>query len=233
MLAASLQLADEQGLAAVTMQAVADRLGVTPMALYRHVTNKADLLDGVVESILLEVPLPDPDRPWPDRLSALVPGHPRRPRSAIPRCFPLLLQRAAVTAGARRARDVVYDALREAGLPEDDVVQLERLLATAVLGFAASEAGGRFAAHSAEQLNADFARLQDMLATAVLGAMENAAGRPTRLTCHYAAWNIFIRSKTICGRPTGSSPRPFPTSSPATTRCTRPARSSLARSKKI
>ena len=44
------------------MQAVADRLGVTPMALYRHVANKADLLDGMVESILLEVPLPDPDR---------------------------------------------------------------------------------------------------------------------------------------------------------------------------
>ena len=38
-----MQLADEQGLAAVTMQAVADRLGVTPMALYRHVANKADV----------------------------------------------------------------------------------------------------------------------------------------------------------------------------------------------
>ena len=60
MLAASLQLADEQGLAAITMQAVADRLGVTPMALYRHVTNKADLLDGLVESILLEVPAAGP-----------------------------------------------------------------------------------------------------------------------------------------------------------------------------
>jgi len=172
-LAASLQLADEQGLAAVTMQAVADRLGVTPMALYRHVANKADLLDGVVESILMEVPLPDPGDPWADRLSALSRGM-RAAALRHPEVFPLLLQRAAVTPGARRVRDVVYDALREAGLPETDVVQLERLLATATIGFAASEAGGRFAAHSLEQINTDFALLQTMLATTVLSAMGDA-----------------------------------------------------------
>jgi AcrR family transcriptional regulator len=172
-LAASLELADEQGLAAVTMHAVADRLGVTPMALYRHVANKADLLDGVVESILLEVPLPDPGDGWPDRLGALARGT-RAAALRHPQIFPLLLQRAAVTPGARRTREVVYAALREAGLAEDDVVQMERLLVTAVLGFAASEAGGRFAAHSADQLNADFARLQDILAAAVLAAMERA-----------------------------------------------------------
>lgn len=94
LLAAGLQLVDEQGLAALTMQSVADRLGVTPMALYRHVKNKADLLDGVVESILLEVPLPDPNDPWPDRLAAM----PRGTRIAAvrhPGVFPLLLQRAA------------------------------------------------------------------------------------------------------------------------------------------
>jgi AcrR family transcriptional regulator len=176
-LAASLQLADEQGLAAVTMQAVADRLGVTPMALYRHVTNKADLLDGVVESILLEVPLPDPDEPWPDRLSALAAGT-RMAARRHPQIFPLLLQRAAVTPGARRTRDVVYAALRQAGLAEDDVVQMERLLATVVLGFAASEAGGRFAAHSADQLNDNFARLLDMLAAALLSALPTAPPPP-------------------------------------------------------
>ena len=89
MLAASLALADEQGLSAVTMQAVADRLGVTPMALYRHVANKADLLDGVVEQILWEVPLPDPAQPWPDRLGALARGTPRR-RAAPPPGLPPL-----------------------------------------------------------------------------------------------------------------------------------------------
>jgi AcrR family transcriptional regulator len=175
-LAASLQLADEEGLTAVTMHAVADRLGVTPMALYRHVANKADLLDGVVESILLEVPLPDPGDPWPDRLRALARGT-RMAALRHPEVFPLLLRRAAATPGARRTRDVVYAALREAGLAEEDVVQLERLLATAVLGFAASEAGGRFAALSASQLDADFARLQDMLVAAVVSAL-GGSSRP-------------------------------------------------------
>ena len=176
-LAASLQLADEQGLAAVTMQSVADRLGVTPMALYRHVANKADLLDGVVESILLEVPLPDPSSDWATRLTSLSRGT-RMAASRHPEIFPLLLQRAAATPGARRVRNVVYDALREAGLGEEDVIQLERLLATVVLGFAASEAGGRFAAHSPAQLDADFARLQDMLAAAVLAALEATPRSP-------------------------------------------------------
>ena len=49
-LAEALAMADEQGLDAVTMAGVAERLGVTPMALYRHVANKADLLDGVVRT---------------------------------------------------------------------------------------------------------------------------------------------------------------------------------------
>jgi AcrR family transcriptional regulator len=172
-LAASLVLADELGLAAVTMQGVGDRLGVTPMALYRHVGNKADLLDGLVECILLEVPLPDSGDPWPDRLTALARGA-RQAALRHPQVFPLLLQRAAVTPGARRARDVVYAALREAGLAEPDVVQLERVLATVMLGFAASEAGGRFAAHSAEQVNADFAFVQDMLANVILSARARA-----------------------------------------------------------
>lgn len=172
-----MQLADQQGLAAVTMQSVADRLGVTPMALYRHVANKADLLDGVVESILLEVPLPDPAADWATRLVSLARGT-RMAALRHPEIFPLLLQRAAATPGARRVRDVVYDALREAGLGEEDVIQLERLMATAVLGFAASEAGGRFTAHSPAQLDADFARLQDMLGAAVLAALEATLRTP-------------------------------------------------------
>ena len=169
-LAASLELADEQGLPAVTMQAVADRLGVTPMALYRHVANKADLLDGVVERILWEVPVPDPSEPWPDRLAALARGT-RAAALRHPQVFPLLLQRPAATPGARRTRDAVYGALHDAGVGEHDAVQLERILATAVLGFAASEAGGRFAAHSTHQLNADFQLLQDTLAVAVVRAI--------------------------------------------------------------
>ena len=57
-LAAALKLADEHGLEAVTMHAVARSLRVTPMALYRHVDDKNALLDGLVEVLLTEYPLP-------------------------------------------------------------------------------------------------------------------------------------------------------------------------------
>ncbi len=51
-LEATLDIADKSGLDGVTMRAVADRLGVTPMALYRHVGDKQGLLDGLVERLL-------------------------------------------------------------------------------------------------------------------------------------------------------------------------------------
>ncbi|MGR7002513.1 hypothetical protein ACU686_38335 [Yinghuangia aomiensis] len=46
--------------------------------------------------------------------------------------------------------DVIYGALLEAGVPESEVPRLERLVSTFVLGFAASEAAGRFASGEAD-----------------------------------------------------------------------------------
>jgi AcrR family transcriptional regulator len=71
---AALRLADEQGLDAVTMHAVARRLQVTPMALYRHVDDKNALLDGLVEVLLTEYPLPRAEGEWDERLTALADG---------------------------------------------------------------------------------------------------------------------------------------------------------------
>jgi AcrR family transcriptional regulator len=160
-LAAGLAIADERGLDAVTMGAVATRLKVTPMALYRHVTNKAGLLDGIVELLLTEFP-PPPAGPWDDRLTGLADAI-RASAQRHPSVFPLLLQRPATTPRARRARNSVYSALKEAGVEEARIEQTERLVSTAILGFAASEAAGRFRNHSRRQLDADFAVLQELL----------------------------------------------------------------------
>jgi AcrR family transcriptional regulator len=46
----AMQIADEEGLAAVTMHAVATRLGFTTMALYRYFPNKEALLDAVIDA---------------------------------------------------------------------------------------------------------------------------------------------------------------------------------------
>ncbi len=144
------------------MGAVAERLDVTPMALYRHVANKADLLDGIVELLLTEFPSPPSELPWPDRLAALA-GNIRASARRHPSVFPLLLQRPANTDEARRTRQGVYAALESAGIAPDRVAQVERLVSTAILGFAVSEVGGRFRSHSRRQLDEDFEALQKLL----------------------------------------------------------------------
>jgi AcrR family transcriptional regulator len=161
-LTASLAIADEHGLAAVTMAAVARRLDVTAMALYRHVANKADLLDGLVEGLLTEFALPDQDLSWDERLAAIGTAI-RASARRHPDVFALLLSRPANTPAARGARDVVYDALRAAGLPADEVPRAERLISTMVLGFALSESSGRFAGRRDAEIDADYAVLEDVI----------------------------------------------------------------------
>jgi hypothetical protein len=81
--------------------------------------------------------------PWEERLRAR--GAPRRAVArSHPSAFALLLARRARTPAARRSRDDVVAALTEAGVPADDAPRLERLLSTFAIGFAASEASGRF-----------------------------------------------------------------------------------------
>jgi AcrR family transcriptional regulator len=54
-LRAAVALADEAGLESLTMRSLAHELGVVPMALYKHVANKDDLLDGMVDIIIGEI----------------------------------------------------------------------------------------------------------------------------------------------------------------------------------
>lgn len=70
-LQAAVDLADEEGIAAVTMRHLAERLGVEAMSLYYHVANKEALLDGMVEIIGSEIneamkslDLPAPEDDW-------------------------------------------------------------------------------------------------------------------------------------------------------------------------
>ncbi len=172
-LEAALAIADDQGLDAVTMHAVARRLQVTPMALYRHVASKAALLDGLVELLLTEFPLPAPDMPWDEFLAALAAGI-RATARRHPGAFALLLSRPATTPAATGVRDAVHQALRQAGVPDTNIARTERLLSTAVLGFAVSEAGGRFRAHDQGVIDADFAELQQWLRRLLPGTASRA-----------------------------------------------------------
>jgi AcrR family transcriptional regulator len=54
-LRAAVDIADRQGLEALTMRSLAGELGVEAMSLYHHVANKAAVLDGLVEVVVDEI----------------------------------------------------------------------------------------------------------------------------------------------------------------------------------
>ncbi|MGY4541891.1 AcrR family transcriptional regulator [Arthrobacter sp. UYNi723] len=63
-LQAAVSLADEVGIGPLSMRRLAQELDVVPMALYKHVANKDELLDGMVEVIIGEIDPPVADADW-------------------------------------------------------------------------------------------------------------------------------------------------------------------------
>jgi AcrR family transcriptional regulator len=63
-LAEAVALADAEGLEEVSMRGLAARLDVVPMALYKHVTNKSDLLDGMAGTLIASYDPLDPTLGW-------------------------------------------------------------------------------------------------------------------------------------------------------------------------
>lgn len=59
-LRAAIALADAEGIDAVSMRRLAEALGVVPMALYKHVADKDDLLDGMVDTLIADMPTVPP-----------------------------------------------------------------------------------------------------------------------------------------------------------------------------
>src|SRR3954471_13157221 len=71
-LQAALTLLDSDGADALTMRRLADALGVSPMALYRHVRTKEEINEGLADLALESLDIePDPAAPWPDQLATI------------------------------------------------------------------------------------------------------------------------------------------------------------------
>jgi AcrR family transcriptional regulator len=71
--ASAAELADAEGLDAVTMRRVAAALGVAPMTLYTYVPGKAELLDLMLDAAYAQLPLTDTaGQPWRRRLTAVA-----------------------------------------------------------------------------------------------------------------------------------------------------------------
>ena len=63
-LGAAVSLADEAGIESLSMRKLAQELGVVPMALYKHVSNKDELLDGLVDVVVGEIQPPISGTDW-------------------------------------------------------------------------------------------------------------------------------------------------------------------------
>ena len=63
-LRAAVALADDAGIESLSMRKLAQELGVVPMALYKHVANKEELLDGMVDVVVGEIDPPVHGTDW-------------------------------------------------------------------------------------------------------------------------------------------------------------------------
>src|SRR3990170_833011 len=60
----AIRLADEKGIEAVSMRAIAGKLGVEAMALYNHVGGKDEILGGIVDLVVSEIDVPVGGSDW-------------------------------------------------------------------------------------------------------------------------------------------------------------------------
>ena len=128
-------VADDVGLDALTMRALAASLGVVPMALYKHVANKRDLLDGMVDLVWSEVTEPDAQRGWKPAMRERAVSL----RDAMTRHrWAVGLMEAHVQPGPENLRqhNAMMGCLRESGFSFRTTVHVTSLLDAYVYGFA-------------------------------------------------------------------------------------------------
>ena len=132
---AALEVLDAEGFEAVTMPSLAKRLGVGTMSLYRHVADKADLINAVAERVLSGVAVPDGD---PDDWEGRVVGYLRALRDAAhahPALSRILAERGLTVGPVFRQLEAVHAVLRAAGFSDLDAVRTFYSLLTYVFGF--------------------------------------------------------------------------------------------------
>lgn len=117
---AALSLADAEGLDAVTMRRLGRALGVEGMALYRHVPNRAAILDGIAEAVIDEIEVPEATD-WRDGVLALAEEF-RRVALAHPHVVPLWTTRPLSSEAGLRPVEGALTILRRAGLNDEETV---------------------------------------------------------------------------------------------------------------
>ena len=137
----ALELADRDGVDALTIRRLATELGVTPMALYWHFRSKEDLLAGLSDHIWSEVDLDfDRSAPWPDQLRAMM-----RSLVEVMRAHPagaqLVLMNEKEGEGPMRAAEIALGLLRGAGFDPEQASEITRAGMWTAISLVMSEPG--------------------------------------------------------------------------------------------
>jgi AcrR family transcriptional regulator len=131
---AALALADAEGLDAVTMRALAGKLGIAPMALYTYVPGRSELLDLMLDALYSGMARRKPrGRDWRSRLEAVAHDN-RALFTAHPWLSAVSTTRPPLGPGQMAKYEYELQALEGVGL--NDVEQDAAL--TFVLGFVES-----------------------------------------------------------------------------------------------
>jgi AcrR family transcriptional regulator len=140
-LQAALDHVDQHGLEALSMHKLGAALGVKAMSLYKHVADKDDILDGIVDLQWEEIPAKPPADDWRDAIRWLA-AELRDLVHRHPQAAPLLTSRQDRPGLRERPLLIAHNILRqmrEDGVPERCAVALLRTVFPYGIGYALAE----------------------------------------------------------------------------------------------
>ena len=136
---AALDLADRDGLGALTMRRLGAELGVEAMSIYKHVANKEEILDGIVEVVVGEIEIPGEGAAWKEAMRRRAISA-REVLSRHSWAIGLLEARGAKGPIALRYLNAVLGNLRSAGFSIENAVHAFWVLDSFVYGQVIQEA---------------------------------------------------------------------------------------------
>ena len=138
-LVCAVTIADESGIAALTMRSLAHALDVKPMSVYYYVANKSEILDALIDMVFSEIDMPSTKGHWQSEMR----GRAVSVREALQRhpwAIGLLESRTAPGPATLRHHDATLGVLRNAGFSVALTAHAYALLDSYIYGFALQEA---------------------------------------------------------------------------------------------
>lgn len=124
---AALELVRTEGLAAVTMRRVAEAVGYGPMALYRHVADRQDLLVRMLDRIAYDIELPELPADPCSRIRTIMVAH-HDALLADSWAVQLLAAEGLAGPSILPLLELVFQALHDGGLDDPTAVRAYGLI---------------------------------------------------------------------------------------------------------